>query len=260
METGDSAMLSPDAARLVHRLKLRQLQLIIAVGEQGSILNAARDLDMAQPSATKLIKDLEAAFAVPLFERTNRGVVPTMFGQALIRHGKLILSQVTHAAEELADLADGSGGRVVVGTLAVTRPDLVKQAAKYHPDAVVLAVDVWQGTVTSHGWREASAFVPADFIAQFEGEPLAAIMVTDITADIDGVEEPLALVTELAGVARTPVIASGLVHSLDDIARLKYVPGVWGAVVGRPLLARDFTLEEALAMAAEPRGETAEFI
>ena len=164
------------------------------------------------------------------------------------------------SVERIDHWMDRGAGRVVVGTLAVTRPDLVKQAAKYHPDAVVLAVDVWQGTVTSHGWREASAFVPADFIAQFEGEPLAAIMVTDITADIDGVEEPLALVTELAGVARTPVIASGLVHSLDDIARLKYVPGVWGAVVGRPLLARDFTLEEALAMAAEPRGETAEFI
>ena len=164
------------------------------------------------------------------------------------------------SVERIDHWMDRGAGRVVVGTLAVTRPDLVKQAAKYHPDAVVLAVDVWQGTVTSHGWREPSAFAPADFIAQFEGEPLAAIMVTDVSADVDGVEEPLALVTELAGLARTPVIASGLVHSLDDIARLKYVPGVWGAVVGRPLLARDFTLEEALAMAAEPRGETAEFI
>jgi DNA-binding transcriptional LysR family regulator len=117
--------LSPDAARLVQRLKLRQLQLVIAVGEQGSILNAARGLNMAQPSATKLIKDLEAAFGVPLFERTNRGVVPTMFGEALIRHGKLILSQVTHAAEEIADLADGSGGRVVVGTLLAAAPLLL---------------------------------------------------------------------------------------------------------------------------------------
>jgi phosphoribosylformimino-5-aminoimidazole carboxamide ribotide isomerase len=164
------------------------------------------------------------------------------------------------SVERIDHWMDRGAGRVVVGTLAVTRPDLVKQAAKYHPDAVVLAVDVWQGTVTSHGWREGSTFAPADFIAQFEGEPLAAIMVTDITADIDGIEEPLALVTELAGIARTPVIASGIVHSLDDIARLKHVPGVWGAVVGRPLLARDFTLEEALSMAAEPRGETAEFI
>jgi phosphoribosylformimino-5-aminoimidazole carboxamide ribotide isomerase len=164
------------------------------------------------------------------------------------------------SVERIDHWMDRGAGRVVVGTLAVTRPDLVKQAAKYHPDAVVLAVDVWQGTVTSHGWREPSAFAPADFIAQFAEDPLAAIMVTDISADIEGVEEPLALVTELAGLARTPVIASGIVHSLDDIARLKYVPGVWGAVVGRPLLARDFTLEEALAMAAEPRGETAEFI
>lgn len=162
--------------------------------------------------------------------------------------------------ERIAHWMDRGAGRVVVGTLAVTRPDLVKQAAKYHPDAVVLAVDVWNGHVTSNGWREESVIAPEDFVAQFSGDPLAAIMVTDISADIDGVEEPLALVTDLATRARTPVIASGLVHSLDDIARLKYVPGVSGAVVGRPLFSRAFTLAEALGVAGEPRGETAEFI
>jgi len=116
---------APKVDRVIQRLKLRQLQLVIAVGEQGSILNAARVLNMSQPAATKLIKDMELDFGVTLFERTNRGVVPTMFGEALIRHGKLILSQVAHAAEELADLGDGTGGRVVVGTLLAAAPLLL---------------------------------------------------------------------------------------------------------------------------------------
>ena len=103
--------------RAVSRLKLRQLRLLVAVGQYGSIQHAARELRISQPAATKLIKDLELDFEVKLFDRTNRGVVPTAHGDALIRHGKLILAQVSNAAQELDDLSEGSSGRVVIGTL-----------------------------------------------------------------------------------------------------------------------------------------------
>jgi len=161
--------------------------------------------------------------------------------------------------EGVAEWLDRGAGRVVLGTLGVTRPDLVKQAAKYHPDTIVLAVDVLDGSVTSHGWREKSAFPAAGFIAGFDDDPLAAILVTDIGAEVGDVEEPLALVSELAGLTRAPVIASGMVHTLDDLARLKYVPHVSGALVGRALFSKAFELEEALALAAEP-SRRAEFL
>ena len=114
--------------RAVTRLKLRQLRLLVAVGHYGSIQNAARELQVSQPAATKLIRDLELDFEVQLFERTNRGVIPTAYGEALIRHGKLILAQVSNAAQELDDLNEGSSGRVVIGTLLAAAPDLLPKA------------------------------------------------------------------------------------------------------------------------------------
>ncbi len=114
--------------RAITRLKLRQLRLLVAVSRYGNIQNAARDLRMSQPAASKLIHDLEHDFEVKLFDRTNRGVVPTAFGESLIRHGKQILAQVSIAAQELDDLTEGSSGRVVVGTLLAAAADLLPLA------------------------------------------------------------------------------------------------------------------------------------
>ena len=114
--------------RAITRLKLKQLRLLVAVGEFGSIQHAARELRISQPAATKLIQDLELDFEVRLFQRTNRGVIPTACGEALIRHGKLIIGQVSNAAQELDDLTEGSSGRVVVGTLLAAAPILLPKA------------------------------------------------------------------------------------------------------------------------------------
>lgn len=114
--------------RALTRLKLRQLRLLVAVGVLGSIQNAARELGVSQPAATKMIQDLELDFEVKLFDRTNRGVVPTIFGETLIRHGKLIFVQVSNAAQELDDLKEGNSGRVVVGTLLAASTNLLPAA------------------------------------------------------------------------------------------------------------------------------------
>ena len=114
--------------RALTRLKLRQLRLLVAVGRQGSLQHAARELGISQPAATKMIQDLELDFEVKLFQRTNRGVIPTQFGETLIRHGKLIFAQVSNAAQELDDLNEGSSGRVVIGTLLAASPSLLPRA------------------------------------------------------------------------------------------------------------------------------------
>ena len=114
--------------RVLTRLKLKQLRLLLAVGRHRSILNASKELNLSQPAATKMIKDLELDFEVQLFERTNRGVIPTVFGEALIRHGKLIFAQVSNAAQELDDLNEGASGRIVVGTLLAASPRLLPAA------------------------------------------------------------------------------------------------------------------------------------
>lgn len=115
------------AERVLVRLKLRQLRLLVAVDEHRSIQGAAKALSMSQPAASKLIRDLEEDFGVVLFERTNKGVLSTQYGDALVRHGRLILSQLFHAAQELDDIHDGSAGRVVVGTLLAASARLLPQ-------------------------------------------------------------------------------------------------------------------------------------
>ena len=116
------------AERALTRLKLRQLRLLVAVGTHGNIQNAARSLGISQPAATKMIQDLELDFEVRLFDRTNRGVMPTVFGETLIRYGKLIFAQISNAAQELDDLNKGNAGRVVVGTLLAASTSLLPMA------------------------------------------------------------------------------------------------------------------------------------
>ena len=114
--------------RALSRLKLRQLRLLVAAGKHQNILYAAQSLNISQPAATKMIKDLEADFDVRLFDRTNRGVIPTAHGAALIRHAQLIFAQLSTAAQELEDLTEGASGRVTIGTLVAGSARLVPAA------------------------------------------------------------------------------------------------------------------------------------
>lgn len=155
---------------------------------------------------------------------------------------------------------DRGSGRIVVGTIALLQPDLVKQAAHAFPDQIALAVDVYQGRVMGDGWRETSAYGPEEFLRMFEKDPLAAIIITDIDASLDEAEDSLALITNLAKLTKTPVIARGLARSLDDVSRLKYVPHISGAIIGRALFDRSVDLKEALAIANEPAGAKAAFV
>lgn len=131
--------------RALTRLKLKQLRLLVAVGKSGNIQAGARELNVSQPAATKMIKDLELDFEVLLFDRTNRGVVPTVYGETLIRHGKLIFSQISNAAQELDDLAEGASGRVVVGTLLAASSNLlpmaISQVLKKRPNVTIKVVE-----------------------------------------------------------------------------------------------------------------------
>ncbi|MBO9444688.1 1-(5-phosphoribosyl)-5-[(5-phosphoribosylamino)methylideneamino] imidazole-4-carboxamide isomerase [Ruegeria sp. R14_0] len=161
--------------------------------------------------------------------------------------------------EQVEYWIDKGAGRIVIGTLAAWDPNLVKELAKLYPDQIVLAVDVWQGQVMTEGWRSQSAFTPDAFIKAFEGTPFAAILVTDIDSDIEDVDAQLGLISGIAEVSRTPVIASGVVRTADDISRLAYVNNISGALVGRALFRKTIDLADALAVADQAHEPVAEF-
>ncbi|RBI74502.1 1-(5-phosphoribosyl)-5-[(5-phosphoribosylamino)methylideneamino] imidazole-4-carboxamide isomerase [Roseovarius sp. TE539] len=154
---------------------------------------------------------------------------------------------------------DKGAGRIVIGTMAAHDPDFLAEMAKWHPDQIVLAVDVFQGHVMTEGWRTHSAFTPETYIKAFDTAPLAGIIVTDIDADIQDTEGSIGVISGIAAQTRHPVIARGTVRVKDDIARLKYVPNISGALIGRALLAKDIDLQEALAIAQPDAEPTAEF-
>ncbi len=133
--------------RILTRMKLKQLRLVIAICDHASLLHAAKVLSISQPTATKLLQDLEIDLGVTLFERTNRGAFPTSYGTALIRHGRLVLAQLSHAAQELDDLVEGTGGRIVVGTLlaasAIILPATIARIREQRPN---VSIAVTEGT------------------------------------------------------------------------------------------------------------------
>lgn len=130
---------------LLSRLKLKQLKLLVTVGEQKNILRAAQVLNMAQPAATKTIREIEATLGVALFERSSRGVAPTLYGEIIIRHAKLILSQLRHASEELLSLQEGTTGKIAVGTLLAAAPTLLPRSIallkKERPNIIISVVE-----------------------------------------------------------------------------------------------------------------------
>ncbi|MDR6857851.1 LysR family transcriptional regulator [Variovorax guangxiensis] len=104
------------------RLKTRQLLLLVALAEEGNIHRAAQVLNMTQPAASKLLKDLEDVLEVPLFERLPRGMRPTWYGECMIRHARMALASLNEAHDELMALKAGRFGQVSVGT--ITAPGL----------------------------------------------------------------------------------------------------------------------------------------
>jgi DNA-binding transcriptional LysR family regulator len=105
------------------RLKTRQLLLLVALAEEGNIHRAAQVLNMTQPAASKLLKDLEDVLEVPLFERLPRGMRPTLYGESMIRHARVALASLNQAHDELSALKSGRLGQVRIG--AITSPALI---------------------------------------------------------------------------------------------------------------------------------------
>jgi len=182
--------------------------------------------------------------------------------ERIIRHAGVPVQVAggINSAEKVRHWSEAGAGRMIMSTAAVRTPQLVKELSYAYPDQIVISVDVWQGQVMIDGWREATSFDASGFVHQFEGWPLSQIIFTDIDRDLEMPESSFALVSKLASETKTPVIASGLARSLDDISVLKYLYNVSGASVGRALYQGDFTLQEAIEVASVEPEPVAHFV
>ncbi|NKB28610.1 MAG: 1-(5-phosphoribosyl)-5-[(5-phosphoribosylamino)methylideneamino]imidazole-4-carboxamide isomerase [Rhodobacteraceae bacterium] len=137
--------------------------------------------------------------------------------------------------------------RVILGTVAVEDPDLVRQAAAAHPGRIAVGLDARNGRVATRGWAEETDVNVTDLARQFEDAGIAAIIYTDIDRD-GAMQGPNVQATEaLARAVNIPVIASGGVSSMDDLMRLKQTGVISGAISGRALYDGALDLGAALA-------------
>ena len=140
--------------------------------------------------------------------------------------------------------------RVILGTVAVRDPELVKQACKAFPGKVAVGIDAKGGKVAVEGWAEASSLGVAELAKKFEGAGVAAIVYTDI--DRDGVLAGINWnsTIDLAEAVSIPVIASGGLASIADIVRMTMPDAakLEGAISGRALYDGRIDPAEALAV------------
>jgi DNA-binding transcriptional LysR family regulator len=99
------------------RLKTRQLLLLVAIDDERNIHRAADLLHMTQPAASKQLKDLEDMLGVSLFERHPRGMSPTSYGEAMIRHARMALTSLSQAHDDILALKSGLSGQVDIGVI-----------------------------------------------------------------------------------------------------------------------------------------------
>lgn len=190
------------------------------------------------------VVDLDGAFAgKPANVAAVRGILAA--AAMPVQLGGGIRTMETAAAWIEAGVA-----RIILGSVAVKNPAFVREACHAFPGKVALGIDARGGMVATEGWAEVSDIPALDLARRFEDAGAAAIIFTDI--DRDGMlgGSNVEATRALAGAVGVPVIASGGVSGLEEIAQLRAAPeGIAGAILGRALYDGRLIPAEALAAA-----------
>ena len=212
--------------------------------EQSTVFNddpAAQAMEFVNAGCEWLhLVDLNGAFAG---EPVNAAPV-----EAILKTCK-VPTQLGGGIRDMATIEawlDKGLSRVILGTVAVENPDLVREAARAFPNQVAVGIDARNGRVATKGWAEETDVMVTDLAKSFEYAGVAAIIYTDIMRD-GAMGGPNVEATEaLARAVSIPVIASGGVSSLNDLKALKATNIISGAISGRALYDGAIDLSEAL--------------
>jgi phosphoribosylformimino-5-aminoimidazole carboxamide ribotide isomerase len=145
--------------------------------------------------------------------------------------------------------------RIILGTVAVEQPDLVRELCQEFPGQIVVGIDARNGLVATRGWLETSQVTAIDLAQQMATFGIAAIIYTDIHRDGTLQGPNLEALRVLANGASLPILASGGMSSVTDLLSLLALEplGVTGAIVGRALYTGDIVLKEALRAVGQGR-------
>ncbi|NEX61261.1 LysR family transcriptional regulator [Noviherbaspirillum galbum] len=132
---------------LMARLRLKQLQLLIALDDHKSLHKAAGVMAMTQSAASKVLHELEDMVGVALFERSKTGMIPNQYGHSLIRHARLMVTGVGALCQDIADIRSGKGGRLAIGSIMGAVPDVIAPILNWlHSRQPALTIEVVEDT------------------------------------------------------------------------------------------------------------------
>jgi len=157
--------------------------------------------------------------------------------------------------QTIRELLDLGLCRLVIGTLAIRQPEWFRSVCRQFPQRLVLGIDARDGKVATHGWLQTSDMSATELARQFNNEPLAAIIYTDIATDGMLAGPNVAAMAEMQAAIDLPVVASGGVTTTEDVAQLA-AAAMAGCIIGRALYEGTITLPNALAAAGPNRQPT----
>lgn len=173
-----------------------------------------------------------------------------ILAQVTARNVKVQFGGGIRTMDDLSRVFASGASRVVLGTAAIQKPELVAEAvARWGADAICVALDAKDGKIAVHGWQETVELTPIGLGKEMASIGVKHALYTDVSRDggLTGVN--VADTVNLAHETRLQVIASGGVSSLDDLRALAATEAVAGAVIGMALYEKRFTLQAALAAA-----------
>ncbi|MDH5557163.1 MAG: 1-(5-phosphoribosyl)-5-[(5-phosphoribosylamino)methylideneamino]imidazole-4-carboxamide isomerase [Alphaproteobacteria bacterium] len=224
----------------------RCVRLIRGDMEQATVFNddpAAQAASFSDAGASWLhLVDLDGAFAG---KPMNAAAVEAIINEVDI---PVQLGGGIRTLETIENWLSRGVMRVILGTVAVKTPDLVREACRKFPGQIAVGIDARGGKVAVEGWAEETDIQVADLARKFADVGVDAIIYTDIDRDgvLQGANIPAT--ADLARAVSIPVIASGGVSSLTDIRALIAEKRISGAIIGRALYDGRIDLAEALKL------------
>jgi DNA-binding transcriptional LysR family regulator len=132
---------------LLSRLRMKQLQLLIALDDVKSLHKAAGAMSMTQSAASKALQELESMLEAPLFERSKSGMIPNQLGHCVIRYARLVTTDLTALCQDVAEIRSGRGGRLAIGAIMGAIPECVVPVLnQLHAGQPNLSVEVVEDT------------------------------------------------------------------------------------------------------------------
>jgi DNA-binding transcriptional LysR family regulator len=192
----------PWTERTRRRLKLRDLEVLMAVIETGSMGKAAKQLGISQPAVSKAIVELEDALGVRLLDRSRRGIVPTPYGLALQRQGTAVFNELRQAVQHIDFLADPTKGEIRIGTtdpLAISlMAPVIDAHSREHPKMFFHVVSGGTEELYSAVADRRVEFAVCRMIGRLPDELAAEVLFHDAFAVMASAENPLTRRRKLA--------------------------------------------------------------